>query len=202
LQLDDSFGVLCVLVSLVGGFGLLLLAGVRASQKLASWATTSQAPLPPPGGFHVVLSKPPPLPVPVEPLTLSPLSIRTPLRFAVLHHTAIAEPHYDLLFEITPGSPLATWRSPTWPPAPAAHLTRLNDHRPAYLDYEGAVSDNRGHVSRVAGGTFIFQTCTPTTWELTLASGARLSLHLPAGATTWIAGYTPDHPTPTPGSER
>jgi len=33
-------------------------------------------------------------------------------------------------------------------------VTRLADHRLEYLDYQGPVSGNRGHVSRVDAGEF------------------------------------------------
>ncbi len=75
-----------------------------------------------------------------------------PLRYVVLHHTGVPEPHYDLMFETAPGSPLATWRSPAWPPGAGDVLSRLPDHRQAYLDFEGPISDARGAVRRVASG--------------------------------------------------
>ena len=192
---DETTGLLCAIVSIVGGFALLLLLGSLASQKLADVATdTTQVTIA--RGFQVlqtdnfipaaavaasaVTSTPPP-----------PLPATHALRYAILHHTGVPDPHYDLMFESAHGSPLATWRSPAWPPETGAQLTRLDDHRPAYLDYEGPVSNDRGHVTRTAAGTFSFRARTDTTWELTLDSGARLSLHKPAGATTWLAGYQP-----------
>ena len=56
-----------------------------------------------------------------------------PLRYVILWHDGVPEPHFDLMFETLPGSALSTWRSPRWPvesPTPAA---RLKDHRRAYL---------------------------------------------------------------------
>ena len=38
-----------------------------------------------------------------------------PLRYVILWHDGVAEPHFDLMFETLPGSALATWRSPRWP---------------------------------------------------------------------------------------
>jgi hypothetical protein len=49
---------------------------------------------------------------------------------------------------------------------------RLADHRLAYLDYEGEVSDNRGTVTRVAAGEF----------ELISETTDRLSVRLTKGA--------------------
>src|SRR5688572_12931367 len=74
------------------------------------------------------------------------------LRYTVLRHEGVPDPHYDLMFETSPGSTLATWRSPEWPLQTGTPLTYLKDHRPAYLDYEGPVSGGRGTVTRVAGG--------------------------------------------------
>jgi hypothetical protein len=74
------------------------------------------------------------------------------LRYVVLRHEGIENPHYDLMIETTPGSPLATWRLPHWPPLPGDVPESLGDHRRVYLEYEGPVSGNRGSVRRVASG--------------------------------------------------
>jgi hypothetical protein len=73
-------------------------------------------------------------------------------RFAVLRHEGVDDPHFDLMFETAPGSMLATWRSERWPLDRPTIATRIGDHRANYLEFEGALSDNRGHVKRVAGG--------------------------------------------------
>jgi hypothetical protein len=75
------------------------------------------------------------------------------LRFVILRHEGVADPHYDLMFELAPGAPLATWRSPVWPITLQVPITQVPDHRQLYLDHEGPVSHNRGHVQRVVGGT-------------------------------------------------
>lgn len=76
------------------------------------------------------------------------------LRYAVLHHTGVDAPHYDLLFETAAGSPLTTYRVDRWPMETGAVLVeRLADHRRIYLDYEGPISGNRGTVRRVSQGT-------------------------------------------------
>jgi hypothetical protein len=65
--------------------------------------------------------------------------------------------HWDWMFEWPTG--LLTWSTPvlddfrlrpTW----IVNATRLPDHRAAYLEYEGPVSRNRGHVNRQWFGTF------------------------------------------------
>lgn len=93
------------------------------------------------------------------------------LRYAVLHHTGVDAPHYDLLFETAAGSPLRTYRVDRWPMETGAVLVeRLADHRRIYLDYEGPISGNRGSVRRVAQGTCQLD-----------RSGERLVLHLDTG---------------------
>jgi hypothetical protein len=77
-----------------------------------------------------------------------------PLRYVVLRHENVPEPHFDLMFESEPGGKLLTWRSAVWPLVHETPLVQLGEHRRAYLDYEGPVSGNRGHVRRVVGGTF------------------------------------------------
>lgn len=76
-----------------------------------------------------------------------------PRRYVVLHHTGIAEPHFDLLIDWRDDAPLLAARCSTWPIGAAAVLTRIPDHRRLYLQYEGPVSGNRGQVRRVAEGT-------------------------------------------------
>jgi hypothetical protein len=75
-----------------------------------------------------------------------------PLRYVILHHVDIAEPHFDLMFETMPGSDLATWRSRSWPIEEPSPVTRLRDHRRFFLQYEGVLSEQRGAVQRVADG--------------------------------------------------
>jgi hypothetical protein len=77
------------------------------------------------------------------------------LRYVVLRHEGIAQPHFDLMFETAPDSPLATWRADRWPIHHGSALTKLPDHRRAYLEYEGPLSGDRGQVSRVTAGTFL-----------------------------------------------
>lgn len=95
-------------------------------------------------------------------------------RFVILIHD-FPTPHFDFMLEANdPGEngtetialnanpPLRTWR--LTPPAGVAvsnispanidrcGVEQLPDHRRMYLDYEGPVSGNRGHVVRWDGG--------------------------------------------------
>lgn len=76
-------------------------------------------------------------------------------RFVVHHHCGHGPEHWDLMLEA--GEVLATWRLDRHP----ARLsdgpivaTRIGDHRPAYLTYEGSVSGGRGTVEIVDAGTY------------------------------------------------
>ena len=75
-------------------------------------------------------------------------------RYVVLRHEGYGQPHYDLMFETSPGSDLLTWRSPNWPLEDGSTLTALNEHRRAYLTFEGPLSGGRGHVRRIHGGNY------------------------------------------------
>jgi hypothetical protein len=77
-------------------------------------------------------------------------------RFVILEHD---HPflHWDLMLEL--GDVLRTWRLAA-PPLPGQSIpaTFLADHRRLYLEYEGALSGNRGSVVRWDTGTFSWQT--------------------------------------------
>ena len=99
------------------------------------------------------------------------------LRFVVLRHEGVPEPHFDLMFETAPGSLLATWRAAEWPLRNGTPLERLPDHRRAYLDYEGPVSQNRGHVKRVAAGNHsLIESNTLADFCVILVTGERYRL--------------------------
>ncbi len=76
------------------------------------------------------------------------------LRYVVLRHEGIPEPHFDLMLESEPGGSLVTFRSPVWPLKDGSRLTALGEHRREYLSYEGTVSGGRGNVRQVASGRF------------------------------------------------
>ena len=115
-----------------------------------------------------------------------PAEVFTPLRYAILHHTDIPVPHFDLAFETKPGSTLITWRSPTWPIANPTPLERLADHRREYLDYQGPVSNNRGQVHRIVGGTFQFESADENYFQIKTDTGLHLSIRCRKGA-IWLA---------------
>lgn len=75
-----------------------------------------------------------------------------PLQYVILWHDGIPAPHFDVMFETFPGSDLSTWRSPAWPIGALTPLTRLKDHRRAYLKFEGPLTNHRGRVQQVAAG--------------------------------------------------
>lgn len=66
--------------------------------------------------------------------------------------------HWDLMLENR--GVLLTWALPDLPPGPLPAsferlgIRRLPDHRIAYLEYEGPVSNNRGTVKRVDFGEY------------------------------------------------
>lgn len=111
------------------------------------------------------------------------------LRFVVLRHEGIDDPHFDLMFERSPGSALVTWRSDIWPLVPDTKLVQLADHRRAYLDYEGPISGNRGHVRRVTAGTFHLGVAEQTLWRIERMSPALTTkwIFSRAEGDTWIA---------------
>jgi len=98
------------------------------------------------------------------------------LRYVVLHHTGLEQPHFDVMMETAPGSPLASWRCAHWPPRPADAFMPLGDHRRDYLDYEGPVSGSRGHVRRVAAGRVQSIAASTDQWTAVLDDGTRLVL--------------------------
>jgi hypothetical protein len=63
--------------------------------------------------------------------------------------------HFDLMFEVADGKELATYATLELPRiSDSTEVTKLVDHRNAYLDYEGQVSNNRGVVQRYAFGVW------------------------------------------------
>lgn len=76
-------------------------------------------------------------------------------RFVVLQHDHPERLHWD--FMLDQDTTLATWALPL-PPAFDHVLStqRLADHRREYLDYEGPVSQGRGHVVRWDEGEFMW----------------------------------------------
>ncbi len=77
-----------------------------------------------------------------------------PNRFVILHHSVAGSEHWDLMLEHD--DVLLTWQLAAEPVNVSSlpiMARRIEDHRKAYLDYQGAISGGRGHVSRVDAGT-------------------------------------------------
>ena len=74
-------------------------------------------------------------------------------RFVILEHDH-PRLHWDLMLEHE--GALRTWRLASAPtrPGDVIDAEALGDHRLAYLDYEGAVSGERGTVTRWDGGDY------------------------------------------------
>src|SRR5262245_52799440 len=106
--------------------------------------------------------------------TPSPMS--APLRYVVLRHEGVDDPHFDLMFEANPGSDLATWRSNEWPITATTEFTPLRPHRRAYLQYEGAISGDRGTVHRLHAANHTIEEDTPRQLVVKLETGQRLIL--------------------------
>lgn len=116
-----------------------------------------------------------------------------PRRFVVQHHVLSANQHWDLMLEYN--DTLATWQLSD-PPENCAKTRvtaiRLADHRTAYLDYEGPVSNDRGHVAIADAGTYRLISRSEALWEIELTGRAlrgvfRLSLSEP-GTDRWEFG--------------
>jgi hypothetical protein len=73
-------------------------------------------------------------------------------RFVILRHEGIADPHFDLMLEISGIEGLETYRCPAWPPSLGQTLTKIGLHRRVYLDYEGPVFSGGGTVRRITAG--------------------------------------------------
>ena len=113
-----------------------------------------------------------------------------PRQYVLLLHQLAAGAHWDLGLDIGPA--LATWQLLTDPAAlmtgQAIAARRLQDHRLAYLDYEGPVAGDRGHVQQIDRGLWLPIEQTPSRWTFRL-DGALLigRFELTAEA------ETPDH---------
>jgi hypothetical protein len=108
------------------------------------------------------------------------------LRYVVLRHTGIPDPHFDLMVEAVPGARgLATWRLDAWPVVGQQIVQRLVDHRPTYLIYEGPISGDRGAVTRVRAGKCWVDQRGGDVFIVTFDIGDVLRLW-PAGDGTWL----------------
>ncbi|MHC4443890.1 MAG: DNA polymerase ligase N-terminal domain-containing protein [Planctomycetota bacterium] len=111
-------------------------------------------------------------------------------QFVILRHEGWDSLHWDLMFDM--GDVLATWQFPANPcPVGAGEVkyplrvSRLPDHRRAYLDYEGPLSGDRGMVRRVDGGRYTLEERSSAVWTVRMAGrllSGRYQLTLVAGA--------------------
>ena len=98
------------------------------------------------------------------------------LRYVVLRHEGVEEGHFDLMFETKRGSDLATWRVREWPIGEGSEFVQLRAHRRVYLEYEGAISGDRGSVHRVHSGTHAVEEDGAKFLKVRLENGERLVL--------------------------
>ncbi len=108
-----------------------------------------------------------------------------PLRYVVLRHDQVDEPHVDFMFETAPGSMLQTWRLSEWPVIDAQEATRIRDHRPAFLTYQGDLTGDRGRVHRTDEGTCTFESSARRLTVRLTHSGQRLLFEQDGGGPKW-----------------
>jgi hypothetical protein len=108
-----------------------------------------------------------------------------PLRYAVLRHEDVDQPHFDFLFETSPGSMLKTWRLESWPVRDVQEAQPIRDHRPAFLTYQGTLTGDRGHVMRVDEGTCAPEIVPRRVVVRLSPSNEQLLFEQDAGADTW-----------------
>ena len=117
-----------------------------------------------------------------------------PSRFVILHHSHADGEHWDLMIE--QGDALLTWqllKEPIGRSSLPIAAKRIGDHRKAYLDYEGPISRDRGHVRRIDAGIVEFEESTPDCYIFSMA-GSRLSgrFTLLASGDEWTLAEAPD----------
>ncbi|MCK5113314.1 MAG: hypothetical protein KAR11_00950 [Phycisphaerae bacterium] len=102
------------------------------------------------------------------------------MRFVILKHQGGEAEHYDLMLEGP--QELITWSCSANPLTNSeVKFKRIVDHRKAYLDYEGPVSENRGTVHRVESGKYEPVEIGESQWVVKLAGkSASKQLKLPA----------------------
>jgi hypothetical protein len=100
-------------------------------------------------------------------------------RYVVLHHIGTGEDHFDVMFERD--GALATWGVPSTDFTVPQTARKKPDHRPAYLDYEGPVSGDRGSVRRVRSGTYRLCESAPDRWVVVLDEVETIAIRLESG---------------------
>lgn len=94
-------------------------------------------------------------------------------RFVILRHETAQGVHFDLMLEA--GGALKTWSLAEPPQQGVEQLCMaLADHRTAYLDYEGPISNHRGSVTRWDQGEYCGQEQTDELWTIEL-NGRRIA---------------------------
>jgi len=90
--------------------------------------------------------------------------------FVIHVHSGYGPTHYDLMLE--EAHALATWQLADCPGELATGhripARKLNDHRAAYLDYEGPISGGRGQVRRFDKGTYESLGKASDSWQVRL----------------------------------
>jgi hypothetical protein len=88
-------------------------------------------------------------------------------RYVILQHVGPRGTHFDFMLE--QGDVLKTWELFQEPVPGCEILARpLPDHRVAYLDYEGPLSENRGQVTQWDRGTYELISESPSGWKVYL----------------------------------
>ena len=89
-------------------------------------------------------------------------------QFVLLHHRLPDSRHWDLMLDLGPA--LATWQLLDDPcQSDAVRARPLGDHRRVYLDYEGPISGDRGHVTRLDRGEYHSLDRRDTYWQFHLS---------------------------------
>ncbi len=123
-------------------------------------------------------------------------------RFVILRHTMAAGAargdHWDLMFERD--GALQTWASDELPSAMCdVFALQLPDHRLAYLELEGELSENRGHVARWDCGQFEIRHADSAGLVLALhGEKLRGALTLLLTGEQWSLAFVADSPTGQP----
>ena len=125
------------------------------------------------------------------------MSAETPLlRYVVLRHAGVEQPHFDLLFETSPGSILKTWRLESWPVREVQEAQPIRDHRPAFLTYQGALTGDRGTVLRVDEGTCHVEVSGTRLVARLYPSEQQLRFEQQPGSQTWFVRLEEDPKPP------
>ena len=91
--------------------------------------------------------------------------------FVIQLHQREQQVHWDLMLKI--GKSLATWQvfhPPSAWPQKKIECRHIFNHHLKYLTYQGALSNNRGHVQIVAAGQYQATEITENCWRVTLIS--------------------------------